>query len=186
MAARHLRRTAARAHGKHVIRPEARDTLWRWREVMGALALAGLGLWWGLTTFGVLRWLGWGLISLGLALAFTALRRLRFAGDGNGPGVVLLDERRVVYMGPDRGGAVDLDQLLHVVLTPDRAWRLTGADGVPLDIPLNAKGAETLFDAFAALPGLDTGRMLVQMDQTHHTAVTIWTAPDRRARHLLH
>lgn len=169
-----------------MIRPEIRDALWRWREVLGALALAGLGLWWGLTTFGVLRWIGWLLLLLGASLAFTALRRLRFAGAGDGPGVVLLDERRVTYMGPDTGGSVELDQLLELELTPAGAWRLTSADDIPLNIPTNAKGADALFDAFAALPGLDTGQMLALMGQTHRGPVTIWTAPDQRARRLLH
>lgn len=41
-------------------------------------------------------------------------------------------------------------------------------------IPVDADGAEALFDAFAALPGLKTERMLATLRAESETAVLIW------------
>ena len=40
------------------MRPEARAPLWRWREALTGLALVGVGLWWTLGSFGIVRWIG--------------------------------------------------------------------------------------------------------------------------------
>ena len=40
------------------MRPEARASLWRWRETLTGLVLAGIGLWWVLGSFGIVRWIG--------------------------------------------------------------------------------------------------------------------------------
>ena len=46
-------------------------------------------------------------------------------------------------------------------------------------IPVDAEGADELFDAFAALPGLKTERMLAQLRSRPDLPVLIWerTAP---------
>ena len=47
--------------------------------------------------------------------------------------------------------------------------------GAPdLHIPVNAEGAEALFDAFAALPGLRTEHMLAQMQRLPAFPTVIW------------
>ena len=41
-------------------------------------------------------------------------------------------------------------------------------------IPVNAAGADALFDAFATLPGLRTERMLSELSEDGRAAVVIW------------
>ena len=107
-----------------MIRREIREGAWRWREVIAALALSAVGLWLGFASFGIVQWIGWGLAALGAALAISAAQKVRFQPDGEGAGVVTLDERRVTYLGPLDGGVADLDLMVQLDLTPSRAWRL--------------------------------------------------------------
>jgi len=50
-------------------------------------------------------------------------------------------------------------------------------------IPVNAEGADALFDAFASLPGLKTERMLAQLRDAPKSTVLIW---ERTPTTLLH
>jgi len=70
-----------------MIRPEIKDGMWRWREVLAALAFAGVGIWWGTVSFGIVQWIGWGMAILGVGLAIPAAQKVRFKSDGDGPGV---------------------------------------------------------------------------------------------------
>ncbi len=171
-----------------MIRPEVRRALWRRREVLGALAFAALGLWWGAVSFGVLQWLGWGMVALGVGLAVVAAQKLRFTSEGDGPGVVTLDERRVTYLGPLDGGVADLDLLVQLDLTAsnDPHWRLISASGHHLDIPVNAAGADALFDLFASLPGMRTEYMLSVLKRRRKAQMTVWIAPDHKPNARLH
>ncbi len=159
--------------------------LWRGREVIAGLALAALGLWWGAASFGILRWLGWGLAALGAVLVLGGVQRLRFRQAGRGPGLVRIDEGRVAYMGPLTGGTIDLDSVTRLRI--DRGgrpphWLLDGVGGEVLAIPVSADGAEALFDAFAALPGLKRGRMLDLLNaEDRHDIAVVWTRPARIA-----
>ena len=169
-----------------MIRPEVKDAAWRWREVIAALALAGLGIWWGTASFGIVQWLGWGLALLGAGLAVSAAQKVRFQRDGDGPGVVTLDERRVTYLGPFDGGVADLDLMVQLDLTPAPAWRLINGDGHFIDIPTNARGVEALFDVFTALPGMKTEYMLSVLARTRPAHMTVWMAPDHKPYTLVH
>ncbi|PRY93597.1 hypothetical protein BCF33_2477 [Hasllibacter halocynthiae] len=171
-----------------MIRPELRDALRRWREVLAGAALAVLGLW---MTAGIdtARWLGFAVALGGGALAVAGLRLGRFRRGGEGPGIVSVDERRIAYMGPLTGGTAAVDGIRRLDLDPsarpDPAWVVTTRDGA-LHIPVTAKGADALYDAFAALPGIDTGRMLAELDKRDGAAVAIWEHPDEaRARRRL-
>ncbi len=164
-----------------LLRPEARAFLWRAREVIAGVVVAALGLWWGWESFGILRWLGWALAALGMALVIGGVQRLRFRQAGRGPGLLSIDEGRVAYMGPLTGGAVDLDSVTRLRL--DRRgrpahWLLETGSEV-LAIPVTADGGEALFDAFAALPGLKRGRMLELLNGDGRDVVTVWTRPAR-------
>ena len=54
-------------------------------------------------------------------------------------------------------------------------------------IPVNAAGADALFDAFSKLPGLRTERMLSELRAQRGHAVVIWErTPLRPAHALLH
>lgn len=160
------------------LRPEARASLWRWREIVLAVPFTMLGLWWAFGHFGLLAWLGWGLVGLSGVLVVTGVQRGRFRQGGAGPGYVQLDERRLAYFGPLTGGVMDLDDLCRVALEPKARpaphWILTGIGGQELAIPVNAAGAEALFDVFAALPGIKTGQMLAVLQNTPDARVTVW------------
>lgn len=167
-----------------MIRPEARDWLWQRREVIAALILGVFGLWlvalggWVLVPFGL------AMIALGVALAISALRRLRFAQDISAPGMVEVDEGQVGYLGPAFGGYValpDLTELRLVTIHRRRLWRLKQADGQALLIPIDAVGADRLFDAFASLPGMNTAVLVAALGTAPATNDTqvIWRRASR-------
>ena len=159
------------------MRPEARAALERWREVMFTGALLGLGLWFALTSYGALKWLGWVLAVIGAVLVVAAVQRLRFRMGKGGAGFVQVDEGQIGYFGPVTGGIVARSEMSRVVLDPTMTpphWKLSQPGQADLLIPLTAHGAEALFDAFAALPGIKTERMLAQMRSEAEAPVTIW------------
>ena len=149
------------------IRPELAETLTRWREVIAAAAVAllgALGLAWG--SGYLLPVAGLILLAFGLAWAVQAIRRLRFLQAGEAPGIVRVTEAQIAYLGPRVGGFVglpDLVELRLLTLRGRRIWRLRQIDGRMLHIPVEADGAEALFDAFAALPGMDTGALVAAL-----------------------
>lgn len=168
------------------IRPEAREAMWRWREVLAALALGALALSWIAGPGGLLGWLGWILLAVAGALAFIGVQRGRFRRSDTGPGVISLDEGRITYFGPLSGGAVDTRDLERLVLDPSARpahWVLSQPGQPPLFIPVNATGAEALFDAFATLPGLKVERMLGQLKRTPPHPVVIWERHPMRPPH---
>jgi hypothetical protein len=160
-----------------LIRAEAQATLIRYREVLAAGAVGAVGLW--LIGLG-----GWFLIPaggivLGLAAlwAISALRRLRFAQGVAAPGVVEIDEGQVGYLGPGLGGYValpDLVELRLIRLHGKRVWRLKQEDGQALLIPVEAAGAERLFDAFSVLPGLDGQTLLAALEAAATEDRVVW------------
>ena len=166
-----------------MIRPAARDALVRWREPLIGAALVALGTWWALGT-GILVWVGAAVAALGAAVLLTGVQRIRFDRGADGPGVVRVDERRIVYMGPLRGGTVALDELRRLDLdptaAPDPTWVMTAPEGV-LHVPVTARGADALLGAFAALPGLETGRLLHELSRGGEAAVTVWERPSEQA-----
>jgi hypothetical protein len=145
------------------IRPEARAALWRWREVLAAAGLAAVGLWLAALGGYILVPLGAGVMVLALGFGLLAWRRLRFAQGGDAPGVVEIDEGQVSFFGPSFGGAVALRELVElrlITMSGRRLWRLKQKDGQTLLIPVEAMGAERLFDAFSALPGMNTATLV--------------------------
>ncbi|GGL53757.1 hypothetical protein [Wenxinia marina] len=162
------------------LRPEVRAAMWRWREPLVAALFAAIGLWWGLTALGPLRWLGWALAALSVAAGLAALRAVRFRRGGGGLGVVEVDEARVTYFGPLGGGSADLGDLERLDLDRDSRpahWWLTGPGGPPLAIPVDAEGADGLFEAFTALPGLPSGRLVEALQKTGGGRETVWRRP---------
>jgi hypothetical protein len=167
------------------LRPEAQAALWRWREVMAGLALLGFGLWWALAMHAPVRWLFIPLLAIGAGVVWTGLQRLRFRRGGGGAGVVQIVERRLAYWGPLTGGMMDMDDLARLSLDPSGRpvhWVLTPHHGATLQIPVDAEGADQLFDLFAALPGLPAERMLDLLAHPPDRPVTLWEA----ARFRLH
>jgi len=166
-----------------LIRPELRRDLHRWREVIAAGLVACAGLWFASRG-------GWLPVGLGLAIAagaaglgVTALRRLRFGAAASAPGVIEIDEGQIGWYGPGIGGFVSLDELSElglVTVAGLRCWRLRQADGQVLLIPVGADGAESLFDALTALPGIDGGALLAALEARIDRPV-IWRRTHRPA-----
>lgn len=171
------------------IRPEAAAALRRWREALAGVATAALGLWWA-TLGGLLFILGAGLIVAGIALTWVGVQRGRFRTPDGGPGTVQVIEGQISYFGPLTGGMVALDALERLIFDPSlhpAHWKLSPANADPLHIPMNAAGAEALFDAFAALPGLRLQALLQVLHHPPAHPVVIWERqPDAPAGALLH
>lgn len=163
-------------------RPEARAALWRWREVIGGVALGLFGLWWLVTANGlILSMIGAVFIGLGAAFVWIGIARARFRHAGSGPGVVEVVERRLVYYGPLTGGAVDLADIRRVehdpTAHPAPHWIVTDIYGREIAIPANADGADALLDAFATLPGLSPAHLAAQSRRKGHARRTVWDRP---------
>ena len=180
--------TPRRADG--FFRPEAKAALWRWREVLVGSGVILLGLWMILGPGLLVGLLGYAALIGGIVLIWIGVQRGRFRGPDGGPGMVLVDEGQVTYFGPLTGGTVALREL-QVLSLDGRMfpahWQLDQKGQPPLLIPVNADGAELLFDAFASLPGLRTERMLATLNQDRHQQVVIWQrGPARPKGALLH
>jgi len=149
------------------IRPELAEALSRNREVIAAAAVVALGLW--LLAFGsgyLVPVVGLALMAIGLGWEIQALRRLKFQQDGEAPGIVRVTEAQIAYYGPRIGGFVGLPDLAEIrllTLRGRRIWKLKQGDGQLLHIPVESDGAEALFDAFAALPGMDTAALVAAL-----------------------
>ncbi len=167
-----------------MIRPELAARLRPWAETGAALAATAFGLW----VFSLGGWILWPLgaaIAAAAALwALDARRRMRFAHDALGPGMVELDEGAIRYLSPNRllGGEISLRELAEIRLmrlNGRRHWRLKSTDGQALLIPVDSAGAEYLASAFAALPGIDMGQVSAALAPDAPTIQTVWTRTRR-------
>ena len=164
------------------VRPEVRDGLYRWREVLVGAAALALGLRLASNAFGAVFLIGCGLALAGAALIAAGIQRARFRAGGGGMGIVDIDERQITYLGPYGGGALAVDDLVEIGVDPSRAWLIRDRNGTHLMIPMNAEGADALFDAFSAVPGLSSAQ-LVDAARSHPRQYTIvW----ERAQGRLH
>ena len=172
------------------IRPEAQAAILRWREVLVGAGAACLALYWVIGAGGLLTYIGAVLLVAAGALIAGGVQRARFRGSDGGVGTVQVDEGQITYFGPLGGGMVAVAELERLTLDraqPPAHWQLDPRGQPTLLIPVDADGAEALFDAFAALPGLRTERMLGELHRGAAHAVVIWErAPLRPARARLH
>lgn len=169
------------------IRPEAKLALWRWREVLVAFFVLILGLSWVSGPGGLLAWLGWFLILVSVALAVIGIQRARFRTGAGGQGVVTVDEGQITYLGPLDGGIVATREIERLALDPTSSpahWVLDQSGQPALHIPVNAEGAEALFDVFSSLPGLKTEQMLSELNGKSRHPVVIWERTPSRPTHL--
>lgn len=164
------------------IRPKVRQEITRWSEVAAAVGAALVGTL--LMRMGGFLFLPVGalltLLSLGWLL--NALRRLSFQRPVAAPGVVEVIEGQVGYFGPTFGGFVALDDVIELRLTDFRGarqWRLKTLSGEVLLIPIDATGAEKLFDAFSTLPGIDMAALSAALNRGAST-LPLWTRPAPR------
>lgn len=172
------------------VRPEAASALWRWREVITGVLIAGLGIWWAMETQGRVFWIGWIVAAGGVALIAAGLQRVRFRIPGQGPGIVTVTEGQITYFGPLTGGVVALSELNQISFDPSGRpghWMLSQPGQLDLYIPITADGADALFDAFASLPGMRTEHMLTQMKRPGGAPSVIWQRDDvKTKRFALH
>lgn len=169
------------------VRPKAQAALIRWRSVLIWVAVTALGLWWAFFSYGTLVWIGGAVALAGAAMAVAAVQRMRFDRHTDGPGVVRVDEGAIAYFGPLTGGVVARSEMTALVL--DRTgrpahWALSQPGQPDVMIPLGAEGADALFDAFAALPGMRTERMLAEMRRDTPGHVVIWHRAGHAPAHL--
>jgi hypothetical protein len=162
------------------LRPEAVAALNRWRGVLLSAAALALGLLIAWRSFGLTVWLGAAIALTGAVSLIAAAQRMRFAAGSGGPGVVEIDEGAIGYFGPLSGGVVARSEITAVALDRNGKpahWAIsqTGQDDVM--IPLTARGADALFDVFAALPGMRTERMLAEMRRSAPGRVVLWQKP---------
>ncbi|AVO38351.1 hypothetical protein [Pukyongiella litopenaei] len=165
-----------------LIRPEARAALWRWREVLAGGAALALGTSWVAGPGGLLGWVGWIVVLAGAALVLAGVQRARFRFGGGGPGLVQVDEGRVVYFGPLGGGSVDVADLAALDYDPRShppVWVLCQRGRPEIFVPITADGAEALFDVFSALPGLQIETLIRDRDRAG-SRVRLWQRPDRQ------
>jgi hypothetical protein len=159
------------------VRPELRAAMWRWREAISGGALFVLGLWAALGPGGLLGGIGWFLAAMGAGLALTGVHRGLFrAPRGQGPGSVDVDEGQVTYFGPLTGGAVALQELTEIALIREGQsphWRLR-AGTATLHIPVDADGADALYDAFTSLPGLQSGMLVAALQARDGLDRIVW------------
>ncbi len=168
-----------------MIRAEVTLLLTRWREVIAAAGVGLVGLWVIWLGGYLLVPVGAAVVALALASGALAWRRLRFAQGVAAPGWVEVDEGQVGYLGPAFGGYVALPDLIEIRLMSMRGrrlWRLKQADGQVLLIPVDAAGAERLFDAFASLPGLGSAALLAALAPLAVGAGATLPAPDATTR----
>lgn len=159
------------------IRPEARATLWRWREALTGGCMLIFGLWWGLTGASLTRWVGGVLALAALALLIAGVQRGRFRGQSDGRGVVRTDEGQVAYFGPLSGGIVALTEITQIAFDgrgKPAHWVLSQPGQDDLYIPVDASGAEALFDVFTRLPDLKTEHVLRVMRHPATSRTVVW------------
>lgn len=169
------------------IRPDVRRFVMQNLELIGGLVISLLGIVLAATNSGFWQVLGLTFAVAGAVLLFTGIQRARFRNDAGGPGIVQVDEALITYFGPIEGGSVSIQNLSRVELEPAAKplhWVLLEPGQRPLHIPTNAAGANALFDAFAALPGMDTERMLALLNGKAQSRVTVWEREGNAALHL--
>lgn len=171
-------------------RPEAIAAIMRWRECLIGAVIALLGLWFISGPGFLLAIPGYAFIVGGAAFVWIGVQRGRFRGPDGGAGAVQVDEGQVTYFGPLTGGTVSLREMDRLTLEGamfPAHWKLTQDRQPPLLIPVNAAGAEALFDAFASLPGIKTERMLAALRTNPHQSTVIWSrTPSPDTSFLLH
>ncbi|MEL6316591.1 MAG: hypothetical protein AAFR16_03010 [Pseudomonadota bacterium] len=164
----------------------------RWPEPLayGALLLALTLALWGVGWFA--HPVGWAVLGGASLIAYrlgraAILEQLARGREGRlGPGLVEIAERRIVYWGPESGGAVSLDALRAVSVArtedgpfdEDVFWVLETADPEEtLRIPSGAEGATGLPTAFEGLPGFDLARAAAATRAPDPGLERVWSRP---------
>ncbi|PWR04411.1 hypothetical protein DKT77_01665 [Meridianimarinicoccus roseus] len=166
------------------VRPEVIAAARRWREALAGAAVMAAALWLWREGLGVVHWLALPVAGCGLALLVVGVQRGRFRGAGDGPGVVQVTEAQIGYFGPLVGGVVAIDAVQAITLDPTGRpthWVLDSPDAPPLHIPVTAKGADALLDAFTQLPGFRLEPVLRLLGRPGVRPSRVWARPGSMA-----
>jgi hypothetical protein len=152
-------------------------------EVFAGAIIAVIGVYNILRPGWVLQALGAVCILAGCAIAFTAFRRARFPTAQDGPGVVEVDERQISYFSAYAGGSVSIEALARIRIETNDAgpwgedmyWIFEEDGGNSLQIPASASNIELLFDAFAALDGVNYDAVTNATRATENGEFLIWS-----------
>ncbi|MEM7525221.1 MAG: hypothetical protein AAF360_15990 [Pseudomonadota bacterium] len=169
-----------------VLRPEVSALFRRWAETAAYVAATALAIGW-LATSRVDGVVFWALVAFvcftGALLIRSAALSALGASEGEAPGVVRIDERRIAFFGPHGGGVVALDDIFAIELwgADEAYWRYEvewvlrwSETEAALIIPVSAIGAEGMIDAFSALPGFAPTRAIAALSLHDGETVTIW------------
>ncbi|PIB26141.1 hypothetical protein BFP76_14390 [Amylibacter kogurei] len=164
------------------IRPELKELLMQWREVILLVAIVLISAVFFLTGTGLIRIITIGLIVIGAGFLYPAIRQARTAASKQSVGVVEITERRIRYLSPDMGAEISANDLTSVeiesrdVNTPleDVSWIFRDKHGYTMRIPSGAEGARGLLDAISSLPGADLDAVVRAMGYPQKALFTIW------------
>ena len=166
------------------IRQDLRLAIWRYRDALIGIAVSLLGAYWAINGIGFIFILGISVIVVGALMAIAGIQRGRFRSGFGGAGVVQVVEGEVTYFGPYYGGSVVIENIEKVELDPTNrlapVWVLYDRVAGRIRVPTNAEGADALFDVFASLEGIETERMLAELQKDHRKPVVIWQAKPAR------
>ncbi len=164
-----------------LVRPEARAAIWRWREVLAGVLVTALGANWALGGIGLMRWIGWPVLIIGLALLVAGLQRARIRPRSGGVGVVELDEAQLTYFLPEGGVVVPLSLIARIEIEAlgdagrgEIVWVFTDREGQEARIPASAAGAERLLDALAQFPGAHYQKVIAASATRKPENFVIW------------
>ena len=158
------------------LRPEAKALLLRWVEpTLWALATLWLA-WRTASAIPSQSWVGIVVAGTMTLIAAAGLRnallRRRALQERRGPGIVIVDEGRISYLGPLGGGTMALEEISRIEVY-DETWLFTGRDGTLLPISSGSEGVAPLADALAALPSFDVALLRPKSVKRQE----IWTRP---------
>lgn len=158
------------------LRPEAKETLTRWWDVIIGAGVVIIGTYFA-SSLGLVRWFGMLMMVVGAVMIVAGVQRARFRRASGGTGVVEVDEGQISYFAPISGGVaahVDIRKVTLMTVKSGQVWVVSHVGGAPLIIPIGAQGAQQLFDAFGVLSGFDTAAMLRALEADQDHPIVIW------------
>ena len=165
-------------------RPEINELLRRWAEALivgtAAALLFGYALRGAMSRPIVVTAVLLAIGAAAAALTWIAAQKARIRGGAGEPGVVRIEETRITYFGPLNGGVAHLPDIQRISIqkgSHGALWVIEQADLPPLAIPVAARDADRLPEAFAALPGFWIGRAAKAIASEAPDAQQIWARP---------
>jgi hypothetical protein len=169
------------------VRPELQEKIVQWQEPLIHVGFILVELWvfWSaVTRLNVtLQVLCVALLLMSSGLLIVSIRKLRLRGAGTVQGHVEVDERRITYFTGGDGWSVSINDLRLVELhspteaEADMVWVFKDILGTTLTIPSSSTNVDALFDALAALQGVDYEGITRASTSLEAVVFTIWTKP---------